>query len=76
MQGTAGNVIPPDDWLPAIKSVAKDHGALLIADEMITGFGRTGKMWGVEHSGVAPDIDHGRQGDGLGLSGFGRADER
>ncbi len=56
MQGTAGNVIPPDDWMPAIKSVAKDFGAMLIADEMITGFGRTGKWWGVEHSGVTPDI--------------------
>jgi 4-aminobutyrate aminotransferase-like enzyme len=56
MQGTAGNVIPPDDWMPAVKSVAKDFGALLIADEMITGFGRTGKWWGVEHSGVHPDI--------------------
>ena len=56
MQGTAGNVIPPEDWMPAIKSVAKDFGALLIADEMITGFGRTGKWWGVEHSGVRPDI--------------------
>ena len=56
MQGTAGNVIPPDDWLPAVKSVAKDHGAMLIADEMITGFGRTGRMWGIEHSGVAADI--------------------
>jgi 4-aminobutyrate aminotransferase/(S)-3-amino-2-methylpropionate transaminase len=56
MQGTAGNVIPPDDWLPAIKSVAKENGALLIADEMITGFARTGKMWGVEHTGVEPDV--------------------
>jgi 4-aminobutyrate aminotransferase / (S)-3-amino-2-methylpropionate transaminase / 5-aminovalerate transaminase len=56
MQGTAGNVIPPDDWMPAIKSVAKEFGAMLIADEMITGFARTGKMWGVEHSGVEPDI--------------------
>ncbi|MGH7778946.1 MAG: aspartate aminotransferase family protein [Candidatus Binataceae bacterium] len=67
MQGTAGNVIPPDDWLPAIKSMAKDLGALLIADEMITGFGRTGKMWGVEHSGVAPDVI--TVGKGMG-SGF------
>ncbi|MGH7865881.1 MAG: aspartate aminotransferase family protein, partial [Candidatus Binataceae bacterium] len=67
MQGTAGNVIPPDDWLPAIKSVAKDFGAMLIADEMITGFGRTGKMWGVEHSGTAPDIM--TVGKGMG-SGF------
>jgi 4-aminobutyrate aminotransferase/(S)-3-amino-2-methylpropionate transaminase len=55
-QGTAGNVIPPDDYLPAVESVARENGALLIADEMITGFGRTGKMWGVEHSGVAPEI--------------------
>lgn len=56
MQGTAGNVIPPDDFLPAVKEVAKEFDALLIADEMITGFGRTGKYWGVQHSGVLPDI--------------------
>jgi 4-aminobutyrate aminotransferase / (S)-3-amino-2-methylpropionate transaminase / 5-aminovalerate transaminase len=56
MQGTAGNVIPPDDWMAAVKSMAKDFGAMLIADEMITGFARTGKMWGVQHSGVEPDI--------------------
>lgn len=56
MQGTAGNVIPPDDWLPAVKSVAQEFDALLIADEMISGFGRTGRMWGLEHSGVEADI--------------------
>ncbi|MGD0673938.1 MAG: aminotransferase class III-fold pyridoxal phosphate-dependent enzyme [Polyangiaceae bacterium] len=56
MQGTAGNVIPPDDFLPAIQSLAKDFDALLIADEMITGFGRTGRFWGVEHSGARPDV--------------------
>ena len=56
MQGTAGNVIPPDDFLPAVKEMANKFGALLIADEMITGFGRTGKFWGVNHSGVQPDI--------------------
>ncbi len=67
MQGTAGNVIPPDDWMPAIKDVASENGAMLIADEMITGFGRTGKMWGVEHSGVKPDIV--TVGKGMG-SGF------
>lgn len=67
MQGTAGNVIPPDDWLPAIQSVAKENNALLIADEMITGFGRTGKMWGVDHTGVKPDIV--TLGKGMG-SGF------
>jgi 4-aminobutyrate aminotransferase-like enzyme len=56
MQGTAGNVIPPPGFLPAIQSIAKEHGALFIADEMITGFGRTGRMWGVDHDGVVPDI--------------------
>ena len=67
MQGTAGNVIPPDDYMPAVKQLAHEHGAMLIADEMITGFGRTGRMWGVEHSGVAPDIM--TVGKGMG-SGF------
>jgi 4-aminobutyrate aminotransferase/(S)-3-amino-2-methylpropionate transaminase len=56
MQGTAGNVIPPDDWLPAIKSLAREFDAILIADEMITGFGRTGRMWGLEHSGTEVEI--------------------
>ena len=56
MQGTAGNVIPPKEFLPAVKEIAKEHDALFIADEMITGLGRTGKYWGVEHSGVQPDI--------------------
>jgi 4-aminobutyrate aminotransferase-like enzyme len=56
MQGTAGNVVPPDDFLPAIAAIAREHDSLLVADEMITGFGRTGRYWGVEHSGVVPDI--------------------
>jgi 4-aminobutyrate aminotransferase-like enzyme len=56
IQGTNGNVIPPDDFLPAVKSVAKEFGALYISDEMITGFGRSGTMFGCEHSGVQPDI--------------------
>jgi len=56
IQGTAGNVVPPDGFLRAIQSVARDHGALLFADEMITGFGRTGSMWGTDHEGVVPDI--------------------
>lgn len=56
MQGTAGNVIPPDDFLPAVAAWAKELGALLIVDEMITGFGRTGLFWGSDHSKVSPDI--------------------
>ncbi|MCC6850496.1 MAG: aspartate aminotransferase family protein [Deltaproteobacteria bacterium] len=56
MQGTAGNVIPPAEFLPAIQSIAKEIGALLIADEMITGFGRTGRWFGCNHADVVPDI--------------------
>ena len=56
MQGTAGNIVPPPEFLPAVQSIAKEVDALLIADEMITGLGRTGKRWGVEHSGATPDI--------------------
>jgi 4-aminobutyrate aminotransferase/(S)-3-amino-2-methylpropionate transaminase len=67
MQGTAGNVIPPDDWLSAIKCVARENDAMLIADEMITGFGRTGTMWGVEHSGISPDIVTAGKGMGSGF---------
>jgi 4-aminobutyrate aminotransferase-like enzyme len=56
IQGTAGNIVPPDGFLRAVAAVAKEHDALLFCDEMITGFGRTGLMWGAEHEGVVPDI--------------------
>lgn len=56
MQGTAGNVVPPAEFLPAVAGSAREVGALFIADEMITGFGRTGRPWGVDHSGVRPDV--------------------
>src|SRR5204863_8329812 len=39
-----------------VQAIAKDHDALFIADEMLTGFGRTGTMWGIEHDGVEPDV--------------------
>jgi 4-aminobutyrate aminotransferase-like enzyme len=55
-QGTAGNVIPPEGYLVRLKKTAENLGALLIADEMITGFGRTGKMFGCQHDNVVPDI--------------------
>jgi 4-aminobutyrate aminotransferase-like enzyme len=67
MQGTAGNVIPPAEFLPGVADIAREHDALLIADEMITGFGRTGTMFGCEHTGTQPDIM--TIGKGLG-SGF------
>jgi 4-aminobutyrate aminotransferase / (S)-3-amino-2-methylpropionate transaminase / 5-aminovalerate transaminase len=56
IQGTAGNVVPPGDFLPAVQSIAKEFDALLISDEMQTGFGRSGTMWGFEHDELSPDI--------------------
>jgi 4-aminobutyrate aminotransferase-like enzyme len=56
IQGTAGNVVPPPGFLRAIAAIAREHDALFIADEMLTGFGRTGTMWGVDHDGVEPDV--------------------
>jgi 4-aminobutyrate aminotransferase / (S)-3-amino-2-methylpropionate transaminase / 5-aminovalerate transaminase len=56
MQGTAGNVVPPPEFVAAMADAAHELGALFVADEMITGFGRTGKLWGVDHSGARPDV--------------------
>jgi 4-aminobutyrate aminotransferase-like enzyme len=56
IQGTAGNIVPPPEFMPAIKDIARENDALLLSDEMITGFGRTGRWFGCEHSGVTPDI--------------------
>jgi 4-aminobutyrate aminotransferase-like enzyme len=56
IQGTAGNVVPPPGFLRAIAAIAREHDALFIADEMLTGFGRTGTMWGVDHDGIEPDV--------------------
>jgi 4-aminobutyrate aminotransferase-like enzyme len=56
IQGTAGNIVPPPGFLPRVLDAARDCGALLIADEMITGFGRTGLMFGCNHDGVVPDV--------------------
>ena len=56
VQGEAGAVVPPDDYLPAARELCTHHGALLIADEIQTGMGRTGKLWGVDHWNVVPDI--------------------
>lgn len=56
MQGTAGNVIPPPEFLPGVQEIARERDALLIADEMITGFGRTGRFFGCEHTATEPDV--------------------
>ena len=77
MQGTAGNVVPPPEFLPAIQSIAREIGALLICDEMITGFGRTGRWFGCNHTGVVPDImTVGKgMGNGFPISGVISTDE-
>jgi len=56
IQGESGAIVPPDDFWPRIRAATKKYGVLLIADEVQTGMGRTGKLWGVEHWNVAPDI--------------------
>ncbi len=56
VQGEAGAIVPPDDFWPRLRKVCTRHGVLLIADEVQTGMGRTGKMFGVEHWDVVPDI--------------------
>jgi 4-aminobutyrate aminotransferase-like enzyme len=56
IQGTAGNVVPPPGYLRELRTLATELGALLICDEMITGFGRTGTMFAVENDGIVPDV--------------------
>ena len=54
--GREGVILPPPGWLAELARFCKEHGALLIADEIFTGFGRTGRLFAVEHEGVRPDL--------------------
>jgi putrescine aminotransferase len=56
IQGEAGAIVPPDDFWPRLRELTHHYEVLLIADEVQTGLGRTGKLWGVDHWNVAPDI--------------------
>ena len=56
IQGEAGGIVPPDDFWPRVRAATKKYGVLLIADEVQTGMGRTGRLWGVDHWDIAPDI--------------------
>jgi acetylornithine/N-succinyldiaminopimelate aminotransferase len=56
VQGEAGVYVPDNDYLRAARQICDDCGALLVLDEVQTGFGRTGRWFGKEHSGVIPDI--------------------
>lgn len=54
--GSNGILVPPEEYLPRLKEIAHDHGALLICDEVMAGFGRTGEWFGSDVFGVTPDI--------------------
>lgn len=56
IQGEGGVNIPDDGYLPGLRKLCDDSGALLILDEVQTGVGRTGRLWAYEHSGIEPDI--------------------
>ena len=54
--GTNGVIVPPDEYMPKLRRICDENGVLLIADEVMTGWGRTGKWFAMEHWGVTPDI--------------------
>jgi 4-aminobutyrate aminotransferase len=56
IQGEGGYVVPDDGFLQGLRRICDDHGILLIADEIQSGAGRTGRMWAIEHWGVEPDV--------------------
>jgi adenosylmethionine-8-amino-7-oxononanoate aminotransferase len=68
---TLAAAVPPDGYWPAIAEVCRRHGVLLIADEVMTGFGRTGRWFGVDHWGIRPDILVGAKGGASGYTPFG-----
>ncbi len=56
IQGEGGYLVPPAGWLAELRALCDAHGILLVADEVQSGVGRTGRMWAIEHEDVAPDI--------------------
>lgn len=56
IQGEAGAVVPPEDFWPRVRAACTRYDVLLIADEVQTGLGRTGELWGVDHWNVTPDL--------------------
>ena len=67
IQGEGGYIVPPPRFVPILKKIAEKHNMLLIDDEVQAGFGRTGKMFGIDHYGVAPDIMTLAKGMGSGM---------
>ncbi len=56
VQGAGGVYPPPDDYFSRVRRICDKYQVLFIADEVITGFGRTGKYWGIQHWNVVPDV--------------------
>jgi 4-aminobutyrate aminotransferase/(S)-3-amino-2-methylpropionate transaminase len=54
--GEGGFVVAPPEFLQGVRAICDRHGIVLVVDEVQTGFGRTGKMWAIEHAGVEPDL--------------------
>ena len=67
IQGEGGYVVPPAGFFPALRKLCDKYGILLIADEVQSGMGRTGKWWAIEHFGVEPDIITSAKGIASGL---------
>lgn len=77
IQGNGGMITPPDFYFREVKKLLEKYGVLLIADEIQTGFGRTGKMFAMEHYGVVPDIMSMAKalGNGVPIGAFATTDE-
>jgi 4-aminobutyrate aminotransferase/(S)-3-amino-2-methylpropionate transaminase len=56
VQGEGGFVVPGTGFIPGLAAYAREHGIVFVADEIQSGFGRTGRMFGIEHEGVVPDL--------------------
>ena len=56
IQGVGGFITPPDEYFQIVAEIVRKYGGIFISDEVQTGFGRTGKTWGIDHSGVEPDM--------------------
>jgi len=56
IQGVGGFITPPKEYFSVVAEIVRKYGGLFISDEVQTGFGRTGKMWGIDHYGVEPDM--------------------
>ncbi|HEY1617302.1 MAG TPA: aminotransferase class III-fold pyridoxal phosphate-dependent enzyme [Streptosporangiaceae bacterium] len=67
VQGEGGYIVPPPEWLVRLRELCDRHGILLVADEVQSGMGRTGKMWAIEHAGVVPDVVLSAKGIASGL---------